>query len=381
MNEIVLLPAAPLDSPIPLLPLQNSNLVELLLNDKRSPHTKRAYSRDLGDFFGCEEGSALEARAAQFCALQVAQIRLGILAYKTNLRQRELSENTINRRLAAIRSLLKFANRLGLSATDGTNIAEGEKVQAYRDTKGVDVATLRKLLAAPEKRFGEKPAKNKNASLHTYIGGVGEIGKYANVGVRARDKRDTEAKSRTRNEIHLTRDLAVLHLLIENALRRNEVCTLDVSDFDASTRALWILVKGRGKQKERISLTPTAAGAIVTYLVESGHSHDLRGPLFRNLDPNPATHGHRITGTSLHRIVGEYGAFVGLKRLTPHQLRHSSITAALDAGVDVRKVQKLSRHKNIATLMIYDDNRADLQGEVSGIISGLMGNKKKSRTL
>jgi integrase/recombinase XerC len=365
MNEIQIYEAAPLATN------PRSNLVELLLNDKRSEHTKRAYTRDLCDFFECEEGGELEVSAARFCALSVPEIRLACLNYKTNLRERKLSENTINRRLAAIRSLLKFANRLGLSDSDGSNVAEGEKVTAYRDTKGVDVPTLRKLLAAPEKRFGEKPN-----SKSSYIDILAKLDISANIDVRAR-----EQKIKIRNEIHLTRDLAVLHLLIENALRRNEVCALDVGDFDASTRSLWILGKGRGNQKERITLSPATVGAIVAYLAESGHSGDLRGALFRNLDPNPAQSGKRLTGTSLHRMIGDYGRFVGLKRLTPHQLRHSSITAALDAGVDVRKVQKLSRHRKLETLLIYDDNRSDLQGEVSGILSGLVTGKKKSRAV
>ncbi len=45
-------------------------------------------------------------------------------------------------------------------------------------------------------------------------------------------------------------------------------------------------------------------------------------------------------------------------RLTPHKLRHSAITAALDAtGGDVRRVQRLSRHARLETVMVYDDNR------------------------
>jgi integrase/recombinase XerC len=62
-----------------------------------------------------------------------------------------------------------------------------------------------------------------------------------------------------------------------------------------------------------------------------------------------------------------------VKKLSPHRLRHSSITAALDAtGGDVRKVQKLSRHADLNTLMIYDDNRRDEQGELSDILADLV---------
>jgi integrase/recombinase XerC len=55
--------------------------------------------------------------------------------------------------------------------------------------------------------------------------------------------------------------------------------------------------------------------------------------------------------------------------MSPHRIRHSSITTALDkSDGDVRKVQKLSRHKNLNTLMIYDDNRNHDQLELSELL-------------
>ncbi|MFM7711187.1 MAG: integrase, partial [Microcystis sp.] len=56
-----------------------------------------------------------------------------------------------------------------------------------------------------------------------------------------------------------------------------------------------------------------------------------------------------------------------------HRIRHSAITAALDAtNGDVRRVQKLSRHSSLNTLLIYDDNRRNHQGEVTDILDGLV---------
>ena len=339
-----------------------SALVTLLLADKRSDHTKRAYERDLGDFLGARERELLDARAREFLCLSVPEMRLAALAYKTRMRAARLSENTINRRLAALRSLCSFAHRLGQCASDGSNIVEGERVTAYRDTKGVDLKTLRRLVAAPEKLYG-----------HSYI--------YSGKCVVA--SADESAPSDSRNEnraLHCARDLALLGVLIENALRRGEVCSLDVGDFDERGRALWVRGKGRGGQKERITVSPDLAEKIAAYLVLGGHGEDKGGALFRNLDPRPEFRGGRLTPDGLYSLVGVYGRAVGLNRLTPHQLRHSAITLALDAtGGDVRRVQRLSRHKKIETVMVYDDNRADMQGEVSGLLSGLVGGKKKPR--
>ena len=56
--------------------------------------------------------------------------------------------------------------------------------------------------------------------------------------------------------------------------------------------------------------------------------------------------------------------------MRPHGLRHASITAALDiTGGDVRAVQRFSRHRNLTTLTVYDDNRLDLGGKVARLVA------------
>jgi integrase/recombinase XerC len=55
----------------------------------------------------------------------------------------------------------------------------------------------------------------------------------------------------------------------------------------------------------------------------------------------------------------------------PHGLRHAAITAALDAGLDVRRVAKFSRHRDLRTLTVYDDNRQDLAGVVAAVVAGV----------
>ena len=63
------------------------------------------------------------------------------------------------------------------------------------------------------------------------------------------------------------------------------------------------------------------------------------------------------------------GGEVGIKT-TAHGLRHAAITTGLDlSGGDVRAVQRFSRHRNLATLMIYDDNRQDLGGKVARLVA------------
>jgi integrase/recombinase XerC len=95
-------------------------------------------------------------------------------------------------------------------------------------------------------------------------------------------------------------------------------------------------------------------------------------PLFCTVDR--ATFGHRLSGNAIYNIVRNSSKLAGITKLmSPHRIRHSAITAALDAtNEDTRKVQKLSRHKNLNTLMIYDDNRHQHQSEVTGILADLV---------
>jgi len=71
-------------------------------------------------------------------------------------------------------------------------------------------------------------------------------------------------------------------------------------------------------------------------------------------------------------MVVRYSEKAGIKKqMSPHRIRHSAITAALDAtDGDVRKVQKLSRHRNLNTVMIYD-NRGRDQQDVTQLLDGM----------
>jgi len=167
------------------------------------------------------------------------------------------------------------------------------------------------------------------------------------------------------------RDYALLRLLWENALRRGEVSALDIKDLDIENKRLWILGKGRGTQKEVIAVSVPVVQALLEWLKVRGES-DVNQPMF--ISVAHLTKGHRLSGTSIYRIVRDVAAQAGITKLmSPHRIRHSGITAALAAtGGDVRRVQKLSRHSNLNTLMIYDDNRLNYQGEISEILSDLI---------
>ena len=164
------------------------------------------------------------------------------------------------------------------------------------------------------------------------------------------------------------RDYAILHLLWSNALRRSELCQTNIQDFDPNSLTLSILGKGRGTQREIVTLGDATVSAIVSWL-NGRKCLDLNAPLFCSL--SRYEYGHRLSGEGLRKLIDGYCKAVGINRkVSSHRLRHSSITHALDVtDGNVRKVQKLSRHSKIETLMIYDDARENVQGELSGLLS------------
>lgn len=306
-----------------VLTTQNDLLTEVLA-DKRSPETRRAYAKDLKDFFmTIAGGEPTPAAVTQFLSLDKFQAMSLVLRYKQILIERDLKEATVNRRLAAIKSLVNYAYKVGKCGYSLSEI-KAEKVKPYRDTTGITPDAFKKMLAVPD--------------LTTLAG---------------------------------KRDYTILRLMWGNALRRGEISRCNVGDLELDSRRLWILGKGSGSQKEAVSLSMATVEAVQAWL-HARKPCSASEPLFISLDPVKT--GHRLTGTAIYLIVRDIAKAAGIsKPLSPHRIRHSSVTAALEATKgDVRKVQKLSRHANLNTLMIYDDNRLSHQQEISDLLDELV---------
>ena len=161
------------------------------------------------------------------------------------------------------------------------------------------------------------------------------------------------------------RDFALLLLLWTNALRRNEISLLNIKDFKSSSNELWITGKGYN-EKHVVYLSEKTNQAIYSWLkTRNIQNINYNSPLFIALDTRSV--GKRLTGDGIYKIVRYYCKKAGIKKpMSPNRIRHSSITTALDKSRgDIRKVQKFSRHKNLNTLIIYDDNRIKNQLDLS----------------
>lgn len=311
------LPAAPEPAGLPALSaaVPVSRLLSAFLGGK-SPETVRAYERDLRAYAAWRGAPSVEAAAAELLGAGAGPANALAVEYRNALEAR-LAPATVARRLSALRALVDLARLFGVVPWQ-LQIRDPER-QPYRDVRGPGRDGFVALLAAAQAQRSPR----------------------------------------------LERDVAILRLLYDLALRRGEVVGIDVGDVEDD--GVWVRRK-RKREKVRLTLPPPTAAAVRVWLAVRG---ELAEPaVFLNFHHNPAIGGRRLTGRGVARIVAELGQKAGLGHVRPHGLRHAAITEALDrTGGDLRQVQKFSGHANVQTLLIYDDARRDMQGHVAALVA------------
>ncbi len=146
------------------------------------------------------------------------------------------------------------------------------------------------------------------------------------------------------------RDRAILELLFSTGLRVSELCALSTDDVDLSRDEF--SVRGKGDKVRVVFLSPTAKNAIKEYLKVR---KDMDDAMFVQYGKNAKnTKELRLTVRAVQRTVKQYAIKAGITRkVTPHIIRHSFATDLLGNGADIRSVQALLGHANIATTQIY----------------------------
>jgi integrase/recombinase XerD len=145
------------------------------------------------------------------------------------------------------------------------------------------------------------------------------------------------------------RDRALLELMYACGLRASEAIGLEVGDVDLEERVL--RARGKGSKERVVPIGGAALGALATYL-ERGR------PALVNGRPEPHLfvnfRGGSLTRQGLYKIVGRHAAAAGLAgRMSPHTLRHTFATHLLAGGCDLRSVQEMLGHADVATTQLY----------------------------
>jgi integrase len=231
------------------------------------------------------------------------------------------SAGTANRILCALRGTLKAAWKLGQMT--------GEDYYRARDVEAVTGETLPagRALAAGEIAALVTACKND----HTAAG---------------------------------ARDAALIAVMYPGGLRREEVASLDLSDYDPETGAL--TVRHGKRNKARINYLANGAGrALAAWLAVRGYEP---GALFYPVNKGGHLIPRRMTNQAVYNALQKRGAQAGVKDFSPHDLRRTFISDLLDAGADISTVAKMAGHASVNTTARYDRRPEQAKQRAAGLL-------------
>jgi integrase/recombinase XerC len=283
-----------------------------------SPHTRKAYESDLRQFVAwAKRGGAAGPAAVDHLVLR------RYLAYLTT---RNMARTTIARKAAALRAFFGWLRKRGVVTADPT--------RNLRTPKG-------------DRRLPKVPKAGEVAALLDAV----EVATVRRPGVGQGPHAPEEPGAGARREIETAvalRDAAILEVLYGAGLRISELCGLGPADVDL--RGGLVTVLGKRSKIRRVPLGEAAIGAIRAYL--DGGWTILTGPasppdaLFLN------RRGRRLTPRDARRILERHLLSDG-RAISPHTLRHAYATHLLEGGADLRAVQELLGHADVATTQLY----------------------------
>lgn len=266
-----------------------------------APNTVSSYRRDLADFFAWAERQGIRDPAEVD--------RRTLRAYLVDVADRPSAPSTVARRVASLRRYFAWCARVGHVPAD-PSITLRAPSGPKRLPRVLHDDDLRRLLDSP----GEQNIAHDSA-------------------VEPRDR----ARRLQAN--------AVLELLYGSGLRVSELCGLDEADLDLPGGR--VTVWGKGSKQRRVPMSEPAVVALAEWL-ERGRPtlpvvSSAKGAVFVN------QRGNRLTPRDVRRLLD--------RRLPepthPHALRHTFATHLLDGGADLRVVQELLGHQDLATTQIY----------------------------
>lgn len=261
-------------------------------------NTRLAYGRDLRDF-----SDWLAGRGRHFATVEQADVE----AYLVFCDAQGLAVATRARRLSAIRQLFLFAHDEGWRSTD----------PALRLRGPVRTTRLPRTLSEPEVTALIDAARTKG-----------------------------------RTEADRLRDTCLIEVIYAAGLRVTELVSLPVAAVRGDPAM--ILVRGKGDKERMVPLSTPARQAIRDWLVLRDAAEAGGRAKSRFLFPSHGAEGH-LTRLRVYALVKELALAAGLDpaRVTPHTLRHAFATHLLAHGADLRAIQTMLGHADLATTEIY----------------------------
>lgn len=267
------------------------------------PATRDAYRNDLRAWLDFLTGYGLEPLAADRGTVDAWRVTME--EEPSPVTGRPLAPATVARRLSAIRSFYEYAEDLGLIARNPAEKVKAPRVSSSSPTLGLDRGQAEDFL---------------------------------------------DAASR---EDALTYALAVTLLYL--GLRVSEALALTVEDFHTERGHRVARVKGKGGRLDNVPVPP-----LVTDTLDALLDGRTSGPLFLTPAGEPL---NRHAAAYRVRKVAKAAGIAG--RISPHSLRHTAATLALDSGAPLHKVQDFLRHADPGTTQRYNRARQALDGHAA----------------
>lgn len=309
-------------------------LAHLEVEKGRSAKTSENYQRYLKRFLNWlkEQGHDVKSLSPEKITLETVRNYRLFLNRLENSDGQTLKKSTQNYHIIALRGFLKYLAKSGVKSLPAEQVELAK--QQERQIDFLEGDDLERLLKAPNTRT-----------------------------------------------LRGLRDRALLEMLFSTGLRVSELCSLNRDQIDLKKAEF--SVRGKGGKIRVVFVSERAIISLQEYLAKR---YDVDQALFirvpKGKKPNFGGESDlRLTPRSVQRLIKKYSIEAGIvgKRVTPHVLRHSFGTDLLRSGADLRSVQALLGHANIATTQVYTHVTDKHLKEIHQAFHGRMREEKKKK--